>query len=137
MIIYLIKSLLLNCCYDWSVRLWYPVDVAHLCIGTCAGRERALHWSSLCGDTDRERCCMATCLSGTVSVLDLSLSLEFLSAALIQVHSVSWTCSSQKNTGTFESDNNTPTFTFLKLLQQFMPRDCAEVQAQMLLLYTC
>ncbi len=80
---------------------------------------------------------MAACLSGTVSVLDPSLSLEFLSAALIQVHSVSWTCPSQENTGTFESDNNTPTSTFLKLLQRFMLRDCAEVPAHLLLFYTC
>jgi len=76
------------------VNMWYPIDVAHLCIGTCAGRDRTLHWSSLCGDTDRERCCMAACLSGTVSVLDLSLSLEFLSAALIHIHFVLQTCSS-------------------------------------------
>lgn len=54
--------------------------VTHLCMGTCAGRDRALHVSSLWGDTERERCWTGRCCSGTANVLPRSLSLELRSA---------------------------------------------------------
>lgn len=58
----------------------YQDAAADLCMGTCAGRDRALQESSLWGDTERERCWTARCCSGTARVLPRSLSLELRSA---------------------------------------------------------
>lgn len=54
---------------------------ADLCMGTCAGLDRALQESSLWGDTERERCWTGRCCSGTARVLPRSLSLELRSAS--------------------------------------------------------
>lgn len=78
-----------------------PAGDADLCMGTCAGRDRALQESSLWGDTERERCWTGRCCSGTASVLPRSLSLELRSAPTHEQRDPGHTSSSQTFIKTF------------------------------------